>query len=288
MAADNTEKDKKDNSFMMKLATLIVDKRKGFYLIFIVLCIFCVLSMNKVKVNNDLTTYLPDTTETRRGLDLMDSEFTTYGSARILICNVTFDEAQKLADQVEKMDRRVRKTRALLLQGLVKMMETHDIQDISVKELTELVDINRGTFYLHYDDIYDMLHKVEDEMFREFNEIMEQEPVGTPTLSSDGLLLEFFRFLDRHRDLARVMIGPHGDLTFVNRLKDQIKKRTLRFLESAQSDANYEYLCSFIITGCVGVVETWLKEATPQSPEEMAGILGTMLMRQLTFVPDPA
>ena len=104
MAADNTEKDKKDNSFMMKLATLIVDKRKGFYLIFIVLCIFCVLSMNKVKVNNDLTTYLPDTTETRRGLDLMDSEFTTYGSARILICNVTFDEAQKLADQVEKMD----------------------------------------------------------------------------------------------------------------------------------------------------------------------------------------
>lgn len=189
---------------------------------------------------------------------------------------------------MEKMDRRVRKTRALLLQGLVKMMESHDIQDISVKELTELVDINRGTFYLHYDDIYDMLHKVEDEMFREFNEIMEQEPVGTSTLSSDGLLLEFFRFLDRHRDLARVMIGPHGDLTFVNRLKDQIKKRTLRFLESAQSDANYEYLCSFIITGCVGVVETWLKETTPQSPEEMAGILGTMLMRQLTFVPDPA
>ena len=42
---------------------------------------------------------------------------------------------------------------ALLLQGLVKMMENHDIQDISVKELTELVDINRGTFYLHYDDI---------------------------------------------------------------------------------------------------------------------------------------
>ena len=57
---------------------------------------------------------------------------------------------------MEKMDRRVRKTRALLLQGLVKMLETHDIQDISVKELTELVDINRGTFYLHYDDIYDM------------------------------------------------------------------------------------------------------------------------------------
>ena len=158
---------------------------------------------------------------------------------------------------MEKMDRRVRKTRALLLQGLVKMLETHDIQDISVKELTELVDINRGTFYLHYDDIYDMLHKVEDEMFLEFNEIMEQKPVVTNSLASQGPLLEFFRFLDRNR-------------------------------ESAQSDANYEYLCSFIITGCVGVVETWLKESDPQSPEEMAEILGTMLLRQLNFAPGPA
>ena len=102
--AESTEKGKKENSFMIKLATLIVDKRKGFYLIFIVLCVFCVLPMNKVKVNNDLTTYLPDTTETRRGLDLMDEEFITYGTARILVCNVTFDEAQKLADSIEEMD----------------------------------------------------------------------------------------------------------------------------------------------------------------------------------------
>ena len=189
---------------------------------------------------------------------------------------------------MEKVDRRVRKTRALLLQGLIKMMETHDIQDISVKELTELADINRGTFYLHYDDIYDMLHKVEDEMFQEFNEIIDQEPATAEALPSQGTLLEFFRFLDRHRDLAKVMIGPHGDLAFMNRLKEQIRKRTLQFLESAQSDANYEYLCSFIITGCVGVVETWLKTPQPQSPEEMAEILGTMLLRQLTFVPESA
>ena len=54
------EKEKKDSSFMVKLATLIVDKRKGFYLIFIMLIIFSILSMDKVKVNNDLTTYLPE------------------------------------------------------------------------------------------------------------------------------------------------------------------------------------------------------------------------------------
>ena len=98
------EKEKKDESFMIKLSTLIVDKRKEFYLIFLVLIIFSVIYMNKVKVNNDLTTYLPETTETRQGLDLMDQQFITYGTARIMVCNVTAQEAQKLADRLEQVE----------------------------------------------------------------------------------------------------------------------------------------------------------------------------------------
>ena len=63
----------------------------------------------------------------------------------------------------EKMDRRVRRTKALLLQGLIQLMEEKDIKDISVKELSDLADINRGTFYLHYSDVYNMLGKIEFE-----------------------------------------------------------------------------------------------------------------------------
>lgn len=98
------EKDKKDESFMIKLSTLIVDKRKGFYLIFIMLIIFSVIYMNKVEVNNDLTTYLPGTTETRQGLDLMEEQFITYGTARVMVCNVTLEQAQELADCLERLE----------------------------------------------------------------------------------------------------------------------------------------------------------------------------------------
>ncbi len=98
------EKEKKEDSFMMKLSTLIVDKRKGFYLIFILLILYSVFSMNKVKVNNDLTSYLPDTTETRQGLDLMEEQFVTYGTARVMVCNVTFQEAEGLAEEIREMD----------------------------------------------------------------------------------------------------------------------------------------------------------------------------------------
>ncbi len=96
--------EKKEDSFMIKLSTLIVDKRKGFYLIFIMLIAFSLLSMNKVKVNNDLTTYLSYTTETRQGLDLMDEQFITYGTARIMVCNITYDEAEGLAEAIKELD----------------------------------------------------------------------------------------------------------------------------------------------------------------------------------------
>ena len=91
-------------------------------------------------------------------------------------------------------DRRIRRTRALLRQGLIQLMDTKDIKDISVKELSDLADINRGTFYLHYNDIYDMLGKMEDELFTEFNEILDRT-LTTEPISSKTTLKEIFALL---------------------------------------------------------------------------------------------
>ena len=66
------------------------------------------------------------------------------------------------------VDRRVRKTRAVLRQGLVRLMAEKSIQDITVTELCAACDVNRGTFYLHYTDVFELLHSVEDELLAEF------------------------------------------------------------------------------------------------------------------------
>lgn len=97
------EKEKKNESFMVKLATFIVDKRKAIYLLFLVMAVYCVVCFNKVEVNNDLTVYLSEETETRQGMDLMNEQFVTYGSARIMVCNITYEEAEKLAERLEEM-----------------------------------------------------------------------------------------------------------------------------------------------------------------------------------------
>lgn len=91
-------------SAMEKLATFIVDKRNLFFLLYIFAIIFCCFSTGWVEVENDITTYLPDTTETRQGLTIMDNEFVTYGTAKVMISNISYERAEALVDDMLEID----------------------------------------------------------------------------------------------------------------------------------------------------------------------------------------
>ena len=90
--------------FFENLATCIVDKRNLIFFLYAAALIFCIISWGWVQVCDDLTEYLPATTETRQGLTLMDEEFVTFGTARVMVSNVTEPIAQDLADRLEHID----------------------------------------------------------------------------------------------------------------------------------------------------------------------------------------
>lgn len=97
-------KEKDDAGFMVKVATFIVDKRNLFFLIFGIAIIFSLVSSSWVKVENALSAYLPDSTETSKGLNRMENEFITYGSAKIMVTNITYETACEISDMIEDMD----------------------------------------------------------------------------------------------------------------------------------------------------------------------------------------
>ena len=97
------EKKEKQN-FMTRIATFIVDRRKFFFAIFLLLCVFCAFSRNWVEVDDLLTDYLGEETETRQGLELMNREFTTYATAQIMVQNVSFEQASALLPLIEETE----------------------------------------------------------------------------------------------------------------------------------------------------------------------------------------
>ncbi|MBR3586943.1 MAG: MMPL family transporter [Oscillospiraceae bacterium] len=96
-------KSESKTSGMEKVATFIVDKKIFFIALFLAAAIFCAFSRNWVQVNESLTDYLPEETETRQGVDLMEREFVTYSTADVMVQNVTYDQAVALQEQLEEI-----------------------------------------------------------------------------------------------------------------------------------------------------------------------------------------
>ncbi len=101
---DNEQKAKNGgNQAMLKICGFIVDKRNLFFLLFGLLIIFSAISRNWVNVENSMSHYLPDSTETKQGLDLMEQEFVTYGTCNIMVANVSYEQAQSIGRDLEFM-----------------------------------------------------------------------------------------------------------------------------------------------------------------------------------------
>ena len=98
------EEQKPKGSGMEKIATFIVDKRNLFFLLYAFALIFSIVATGWVKVENDITTYLQEDTETRQGLTVMNDNFVTYGTARVMVSNVTYETAENICSDLESID----------------------------------------------------------------------------------------------------------------------------------------------------------------------------------------
>lgn len=89
---------------MLKIAEFIVKQRKIIYIVFLVVCVLCGIGMTKVNVEYSITAYLPQDTDTRKAIDIMDEEFTTYGTTQVLVRNVGYENAAALRDDIVGVD----------------------------------------------------------------------------------------------------------------------------------------------------------------------------------------
>lgn len=172
-----------------------------------------------------------------------------------------------------KVDRRVRKTKAQLREGLAHLMLEKSIKEITVKELVDKVDINRSTFYLHYSDIYQMLQKIEEEALENITCMLTDSPVDFSDKESTlAFTTKFFSILDSDKDLCRALLGPHGDMAFVEQIENLLASTFLKQLPGrfSKDDPDLKYAYAFTLNGCVGLIKVWLSQPVQESAAHMA------------------
>lgn len=172
-------------------------------------------------------------------------------------------------------DRRVRKTKKALRQGLIKLLTQKSLKDISVRELTDEVDLHRGTFYVHYRDIYELYDKMWQESLQEIRDIFRQYPpdlAGGPT----PLFRAIMEYAWENRDLCQMFFSANADQSLVRELTNIVEEKCVEDWPVLFPEAAFvhdDYLRIYVVGGCMGVVRRWVNSGMKESPRHMAALL---------------
>ena len=185
------------------------------------------------------------------------------------------------------MDRRSVKTKKLLKNALIKLMIEKGFDKITIKDITEEADINRGTFYLHYKDKYDLLEQKEEKILKEINEITDniskKYPKNFILPSKKESLLPIFTcvyiYIKDNADFMKVVLGPNGDLNFQMKLKNFIEGCLVQNIgiKHEIEKMPIKYIATIASSAQLGIIQKWLKNGMEETPQELASFVSDVV-----------
>lgn len=180
-----------------------------------------------------------------------------------------------------KEDRRVRRTQKLLKESLMELMSEKAFKDITIKDITERADLNRGTFYLHYADTYELLVATENGVLDDFQDMITGSSEVRPGKNLMPILLPIVHYIVENKEICQKLFENNASSQFLGKFKTLVRKNGADLIERLfpacrSSDSDYFY--EFVTYGLIGILKKWLDNDTPESEEEIAMISNNAIM----------
>lgn len=175
-----------------------------------------------------------------------------------------------------KEDRRVKITKLLLKKSLIDLLYQKNINKITIKELCEMADLNRSTFYAHYTDAYDLLDNIKDAYMKN---IIKEVPIMKLKYShSDMVIKNILNYILDNKKLSKLLLGEKGEVTFQKRLMsivyDDLQDMLLKIENISEEQA--KFISSYIITGSIGVLQNWIENDFHQPVAIVSEVIGNL------------
>ena len=177
----------------------------------------------------------------------------------------------------EKEDRRIKYTKSLLKEALIRQMHTQHIRMISVKSLCDLADVNRSTFYAHYTDPSDLLHQIEEELLGNLKAYLESQNRPDEQAMSLQVLEWILEYLKENAPLCKVLLSENCDLAFQKDVMDLAQVIFVQ-MNSSMDQRTQEYLSLYSVTGCIRVIQKWLHDDMFESPAQISALIMHMTL----------
>ena len=161
-------------------------------------------------------------------------------------------------------DRRSRRSQKLLKKGLLELMREKKFSAISVRDVTERADMNRGTFYLHYPDTTSLLQSVETDMLAEAQILIDEH---LAEFEAGGSLRPVFKpildYIVEHRPEFEALFATNSTSNFTDRLQDLIHRNGVSLVQAkfhGVASSQMDFLINFIGYGLIGLIKTWFDQ----------------------------
>ena len=180
----------------------------------------------------------------------------------------------------EKLDRRVKRSKTLMRDALIDLMKEKPFSEITAKDITERADLNRATFYLHYNNVFELLDALENEAVEGFSRMLEDADIRQDAAWEYPLIGHICDYIVENPDLCRcLLLNPHSD-RLAKKLADIMKQKGQKVQQEMGLEIEThkaDYIHQFIAYGSMGMVKQWLMEGMPLSKEEMMELAEKMV-----------
>ncbi|AIQ51450.1 TetR/AcrR family transcriptional regulator [Paenibacillus sp. FSL R7-0331] len=179
-----------------------------------------------------------------------------------------------------KVDRRIIKTQEALKKAVLELMGEKSFDEITIQDIADRANLNRGTIYLHYQDKYDLLDKLIESHMDELSEMDE----WACRLDWSNGLTPFFEYFEKNYLFFSTMLASKGAPTFRARLLEYVMKGFNEEIDrdsGKNAELNEAVMLQYTGTAYVGIIEWWIKNGMPHPPQVMAKQVGTLLERSL-------
>lgn len=186
------------------------------------------------------------------------------------------------------MDRRVVKTRKEIRKALLSLMQEKDFEVITVLDITDRANINRGTFYLHYVDKYEMLEKYEQELFEKLHHVAVEYLKDNDTMDEFlhtryPTIAHVFHCLQEEQELLAILLKTRGFFSFQDRVKhtfiDMFRNHIPSKVSEHQLSYPIEFLALFASATLISVIQYWLQSDMKQTPEQLAQMVWDIFLK---------
>jgi AcrR family transcriptional regulator len=154
-------------------------------------------------------------------------------------------------------------------------MKDRPISDISIKEICALADVSRSTFYAHYHDPYDLLHRIEDDAMAYYEKISAKYDYKLSDHDLQQLIIEKLQFVYDNANFIQVLFSEHGDIEFQKKCFDFSPRKNIRkrFSKRVDDQKTYEFRLVFTQNGNIAIIQHWMKTGMKKPIDELAKLI---------------